>query len=159
MTIQQPDRLIYRNEEHYIPGGGPLLSAWSERDAPEFEAFSSACWRGFAATWLIEDGWLKVASVLTGPLHLEDIGNGRKQICYTEALQILFPNQGPPITARWFTGEIVAGYGQDIERPLPYLVLYPHYRVFRVEGGKVRGVADQTAEWWLAKYPDLCDLP
>lgn len=204
MTAQIGDTLLWKGVKHTLPAGGPLLEAWPKKNRPKFEALSTACWRGFIASWLVDDdGWLRVTSVKTGseirtipqPQEAkpskaavrrlreeqrrrivesfppkdrpsEDVidqmtvlfGNpGKAQkfkmvIGADERLYELFPGHEGPVTVTWFTGALETGHGKDVERrPDLYEVLYPHYRIFHVEAGKVVRIEDHDKGWWIKR--------
>ena len=197
MTMQMGDTLLWQGLEHALRGGGPLLGAWPEKDRPEFEAMSTACWRGFIATWLVdEQGWLRVASVRTGTEMQEipqpeeprlsdavvmkpreeqrrkiiesfpsgerpseevinqlleffgKLGKAKKKLVMgaSERLYDLFPGCDGPVAATWFTGVLETGHGKPVRRR-PYQVVYPHYRIFHVEAGKVIRIDDHDSTW------------
>lgn len=202
MTIQRPDTLIWNDFEHLIPNGGPLLNAWPEENRPKFKSLSTACWRGFFATWIVDSaGWLRVASVRTGvtvtPIH-DDIKEKPKALSKSEREQLqkhlakqhhttlevagqliaffertgkaekisisrgvterlfdLFPGCDGPVSAIWYSGELLTCYGEEVEHPMPYVVVYPHYRIFHVDQGKVHKIDDHNAEWWYSQNPDV----
>ena len=180
-----------------MPEGGPLLEAWPVRARPEFETMSTACRRGFIATWLVDDdGWLRVTSVRTGvemrtvpgPAEpklskaaakklredqkrriieslppeerpsgevidqmlewLGNLGGSKKRMVMgaNERLYDLFPGRDGPVAATWFTGVLETGHGKPIRRR-PYQVVYPHYRIFHVEAGKVIRIDDHDSTW------------
>lgn len=209
MTMQIGDALLWRGVKHVLPHGGPLMEAWPEKDRPEFEAMSTACWRGFIATWLVDDeGWLRISSVRTGAemraipqpeefkpseatvrkfredqrrriveslppgerpsrevidQMLELFGNpGRPQkfrmvMGSDERLYELFQGHEGPVTATWYTGALETGHGKDVQRrPGSYMVIYPHYRIFHVEAGKVVRIEDHDSNWGEKRASKPC---
>ena len=157
MTTQIGDRLLWRGVEHTIESGSPLLDAWPEDKRPTFRSFSSACWRGFIATWVVDDeNWLRVASVRTGSLMQRLPGGG---ITLTkgseEALHKLFPGHDGPVTASWFSGELLTGYGESESLIGLYTVVYAYYRIFHVDRGRVVQIDDRDRNWWYERHPDM----
>lgn len=73
---------------------------------PDFEPISTAG-RGYAARWLIEDGWLFLADMAARWTDDEEL-----------QLKHLFPFAGSKVFASWYTGQVRA-YRRD--RPLPDL--------------------------------------
>lgn len=157
MTIQIGDKLVWRQIEHTIPDGGPLLEAWPEGKKPKFRSMSTACWRGFIATWIIDDeNWLRVASVKAGSL-IEAAPDGGVVMTTgsEEVLQRLFPGSSGPVTAKWFSGELLTGLGESETLAGFYLVVYAHYRIFYVQAGKVIRIDDHDRDWWYQQHPDI----
>ncbi|MGB7184067.1 MAG: hypothetical protein WA888_06840 [Burkholderiaceae bacterium] len=101
---------------------------------PAFEPVSTEG-RGYSARWLIEDGWLYLASM---DARWSD----------EEALQLnhLFPFAGNKVFAAWFSGPVRA-YRRD--RPLPDLsapdkLRYPDVTL-QIENGRIANLVRDTA--------------
>jgi hypothetical protein len=151
MTMQFGDTLLWRGVQHHLRDGGPLLEAWQEKDRPKFEPMSTACWRGFMASWVVDDdGWLRVASVRTGDMLRKRPDGGLELTRGSdESLFILFPGHDGPVAATWFTGALETGYGEGmLGQPDQYDIVYPHYRIFHVEAGKVVQIEDHDRSSW-----------
>jgi hypothetical protein len=103
-TAQMPDELIYRGETLAI-FTNPLESYFG-RDNPRPEFISrvlcTACWRGYVATWKIENEKLYLVKMVEGS-------------CSRTAPEIdvskIFGRR-PPIEAVWFSGVLTAPRGK-----------------------------------------------
>lgn len=151
--MQICDTLLYRGIEHtLVYGGGPLLEAWPENERPELEPMGTACWRGFIATWSIDgEGWLRVTSVKTGQMF-ELAPDGGIRFTRDQSLYRLFAGHDAPVTATWFTGELVTGYGKEEHEIGTYDTTYEHYRIFHVEAGRVVRVEEHDSGWWEKRH-------
>lgn len=76
-----------------------------------------------------------------------------------ESLRKLFLAQEGPVVATWFSGVIEAGYGKESEADFIGYIVWPHYRLFHIDEGKVTRIEERTKVWWyehhygdLAKY-------
>lgn len=134
MTAQFSDWLHYQGQKHELCSN-PLESYFDdEHPRPDFKASSTACWRGYVATWEIENDTLYLVSgggiIAIPPLVVK----GSDNVLYTiEAKEVglkdLFPLAGDRVKATWFTGVlripqgelleyVHAGYGSTFEEDL-----------------------------------------
>jgi hypothetical protein len=123
MTAQIPDILIHRGERLSLCAT-PLDDYYrsTRKRRPRFVRPSTACYRGYVATWEIREGKIYLVGI-EGLL-----ARGRKEVTYVPAdLATLFPAQEPRILATWITGELRcpegglrsyrhAGFGSEYER-------------------------------------------
>ncbi|RSK36177.1 hypothetical protein [Hymenobacter metallilatus] len=66
-TAQQPDYLVYRGDTLQLQSNP--LEGWLHKlpqRPPELESGSTACWRGYTATWLLENGQLFLLEIRPG---------------------------------------------------------------------------------------------
>ncbi len=101
MTAQIPDVLIYRGRTLDLCGVplAPWLSRLPKRLRPTFEAPSTACWRGYVATW----------EIIGRRLHLVDLRGrmiGADGAARPASLSACFPHRRAPIPATWFSGDV-----------------------------------------------------
>ncbi len=110
MTAQQPDKLFIDGQE-YLLFTNPLEDYFTLTNFnPGFMSPHTANWRGYVATWEIIDQKLYLAA-LSGwmvnreiPGQLEEVG-----------LATVFPDDEPPIFAKWFTGTLKAPQGKMMQ--------------------------------------------
>lgn len=102
MTLQVAEKLIYKDVEfHFEPY--PLETYLTEKKIC-FNWRSTACWRGYNGTWLIEDDKLFLID-LSATIR-KDFGEWKWPFEYIEVgLDYLFPNQNK-VFAEWFSGEL-----------------------------------------------------
>ena len=121
MTAQAPDILILEGRKVELLSN-PLEAFWDEaHPRPRFVPATTASWRGYVATWALENDRLLLVRVegsvcvdesgeiVPGRLDFmqESIGFGPNSTKTAPvSLQRLFPGVGGPIPATWFTGEL-----------------------------------------------------
>ena len=143
MTMQIPDILVWRGVEHtLISGGIGLKTIFPEVEIPLLEKRSSACWRGYIETWIIDDkDWLRISRI---DYFADFIDNDESP----NQLYLLIPNYDSPIAALGFSGDVTAGYGEDVKSHGLYAESYPNYRVFNFDDGKLINVVEHDRAWW-----------
>jgi hypothetical protein len=112
MTAQIPERLIYEGQNYFL-NSNPLEAYFDDdHPRPEFRAESTANWRGYCATWEIENEmlYLIVLHGYVGGDHETYAINARK-VC----LQDVFPMVDDRVAATWFSGELRLPKGELIE--------------------------------------------
>jgi len=138
-TAQEPDRLIYRGKERML-FSNPLEEYYvNGRERPSFmiepQTTSSAYWRGYIATWEIEDGKLFLTKVDSWLCN----GSSVKS-CKQVTLRSLFQNmvsQGR-VFAGWFSGELRVPEGKELQYVhMGYGSTYERDLIFNVKAGKV----------------------
>jgi hypothetical protein len=130
-TAQIPDSLIYKGEKLYI-FSNPLESyfnADNPRPRDIFKFSCTACWRGYVATWKIEDGELFLQKIVEGT-------------CSSKAKEIrlshIFPDQKGPIRASWFSGTLRIPQGkQMLYVHMGYGSVYEQEIILVIEKGKL----------------------
>ena len=107
MTAQAREKLMYNGQEYHL--ATEPLRPYLEKNKIEFEAPSTACWRGYYGSWSIEDDKLYLTE-LTAYAKIES--NERRIFNGVEVgLEYLFPNQNK-VLAEWFSGELDFWSGQ-----------------------------------------------
>jgi len=99
-TPQVPDEIKYKGyieKTQSWPLESYASAAWARRGV------STACWRGYIATWEVKDGFLYLVSVWESKLF----GKGRKI-----ELSKIRPNWKSPVKAEWFTGIVKMPQGK-----------------------------------------------
>lgn len=103
MTAQFADNIFIRGIKYPLLTN-PLGSYWTEENPkPLIGLPSTACWRGYVATWEIIDNSLFLIDVL-----FHALGGDR-------GLDYLFPSGVGKIKASWYTGELRIPLGDCIE--------------------------------------------
>lgn len=158
VTQQFKDILVFNGDRHLLDRT-PLSDYWNQDNAPARPAFNlkcTACWRGYTATWTVNDGRLCLLSVRSGMREEAGI-NGRKVLTMfsDEWINEVFPQQTPPIPATWFTGELICSWGQVIDRPMRYSVVHEGYKILNIKAGRVESIEDHPPAWYYQRY----DLP
>jgi hypothetical protein len=101
MTAQLCDHIHIEDQEHKLYCE-PLESYWHEyHPKPDFLPPHTACWRGYVASWKIEDGKLYLTGIDTENENLK--------------LENVFPGREAPIFADWFTGELRIPQGEMLQ--------------------------------------------
>lgn len=141
--MQIPDYLVWREVEHTLVAGALGLKAvFPDVVIPKLERMCSACWRGYIETWLIDDkDWLRLARV-NYYADLIDEAEAPNQL-YT-----LLPNYNSPVAALGFSGDVTAGYGDDVQPHGLFAVSYSNYRVFSFIDGRLSNVQEHDRAWW-----------
>lgn len=139
-TAQFPDDLIYNGEE--LPVFSNPLESYFDRDHPRpnhLFAFScTACWRGYVATWKIEQGSLFLIKVIEGTCSRD-----AKEI----PLELIFPNREAPVRADWFSGVLRIPRGRQLHYVhMGYGSVYEKELLLTIEKGKLvrEDVVDRT---------------
>lgn len=101
MTAQAGDTLIFEGESYTI-ASEPLYD-YLEQKGIEFISMSTACWRGYLATWEIKKDKLFLTELEAY------VGNYSKV-----ELSYLFPGK-KEVFAEWFSGEIIVQHGKMLQ--------------------------------------------
>ena len=165
MTAQTPDILIYEGREVALLSN-PLEAFWDEaHPRPRFVPERSALWRGYVATWTLENDRLLLSKVEghmcvdeSGEIVIghrdfmqESIGLGPNSTTTLPAsLQLLFPGMGSPILATWFTGELRIPEGECVHYVhMGYGSVYEAELLLRIDRGIVASSRRiETGEKW-----------
>lgn len=152
MTMQIPDVLVWRGVEHTLVAGSlGFKTLFPDVEIPKFERISSACWRGYVETWMIDDNdWLRIARIDYFAESDEDGGTENQ-------LYNLLSNYDSPVAALGFSGEVTAGYG-EISRFGMYARAYSNYRVFNFIDGGLANFEEHDRAWWV-KNNEAYELP
>lgn len=138
MTAQAREKLIYNGQEYHL--ATEPLRPYLEKNKIEFEAPSTACWRGYYGSWSIEDDKLYLTE-LTAYAKIET--NERRFFNGVEVgLEYLFPNQDK-VFAEWFSGELRIPYGEMIRYVhMGYESIYEKELFIKIESGNVVGSSE-----------------
>lgn len=127
MTTQFGDKLIDGENEYTIKPFplNDLAGNWSTvivdgEELPRFHPFSSACWRGYIATWSIEDGKLYLTNFAAKDRGRADL-----------AMHDVFG--ADRLFAFWFSGELSSPYGKRMYGK--FEPLFEHSHVWQFEKG------------------------
>ena len=141
-TAQFSDSLIYKGEKLTI-FSNPLESYFNPENPKSDKIFvysCSACWRGYIATWKIEDGYLYLTKLVQGT-------------CSSDApeipLSIIFPKQEVPVKATWFSGTLRIPQGKQLLYVhMGYGSIYEKEIILTFENGKLteENVVDNTGK-------------
>lgn len=125
-TAQRADILIYEGQN--LPLFSNPLESYYQNGAtrPHFESPNTANWRGYIATWEIDNG----------VLYLRDIEawiDGSKV-----GMNKVFPGQVGRIEAKWFTGKLRVPQGERLQYVhMGYGSIYEKDLIITIEAGKV----------------------
>lgn len=106
-TAQFPDILFYKGKTLDL-FSNPLESYFSKKHPKPTELLQGKCtanWRGYVASWKIENGFLYLVEVVEGTC-----GNNPQSI-----FSKIFPDQKNPIQATWFTGTLRVPQGKELQ--------------------------------------------
>jgi len=135
-TEQICDRLMYDGNEYFgYYDEFPLEDYWSdEHQKPECLSMgSTACWRGYIATWEVQNGSLFLKSLVREALPNED----ETSIPLTN----VFPDANGPVPADWFSG-VLKYYRGEKDKGMLYISIHK---------GKILGA--RKATWEQVKNP------
>lgn len=130
-TAQFGDRLIYKGKTVSI-FSNPLEAYFNvKHPRPDklFRFSCTACWRGYIATWKIDDNYLYLIKLVEGT-------------CDTNAKEIqlskIFPDGEGPIKATWFTGTLKIPLGKELVYVhMGYGSIYEKDLFLIIENGKL----------------------
>jgi hypothetical protein len=142
-TAQFPDRMTYKDE--ILPVySNPLESYFSPahpRPNDLFPPASTACWRGYTATWKIENEHLYLIKVETCMSQPREI-----------SLSDIFPDRSAPILADWFSGLVRIPRGKMLHYVhMGYDSTYERELFLTFEKGKL--IAQEEVDNTRAKFP------
>jgi hypothetical protein len=138
-TPQAPDRIIYEGKVHML-FANPLESLYdSGPKRPNFftwpKSISSGNWRGYVATWKIEDGLLHLTQIDSWICDSADSDNC-KQADLKELFGEKFKND--KIKAEWYTGELRIPEGRELRYVhLGYSSVFEKETILTVKSGEV----------------------
>ncbi len=130
-TAQHPDYLVYQGET-FPMFSNPLESFFDEKNPRPnhlFPFLSTACWRGYIATWKIEDRQLYL-------IKLRDCAPTSE--AQEIPLSSVFPGQKGPIKADWYSGTLQIPQGKQLLYVhMGYGSVYEKELSLTIESGKV----------------------
>ncbi|MAT41664.1 MAG: hypothetical protein CL609_04930 [Anaerolineaceae bacterium] len=133
MTAQQPDKIFIDGQEQPL-FSNPLEDYFTLTNFnPSFMSPHTANWRGYVASWEIINQKLYLVS-LSGwkvnpdtPGKLEEVDS-----------QIVFPDESPPIFAKWFTGRLIVPQGKMMQYiHMGYESIYEREIHYHVKNGEI----------------------
>lgn len=151
MTAQVDDRITY-NGKYYGLVSVPLHEYLATTpNSPRFVSESSACWRGYIASWEISDKKLFIIGldglVCTTTLEFDAPASRpcrerHWDECELErvSLNSIFPQRGPKVLADWYSGDLALADGKQI-RPAEAggLSCFERYLHLSIEQGDLVG--------------------
>ena len=153
MTMQIPDTVIY-NDVAYETGVycADLFKPYLEEHHIELFADCSAIWRGYIATWKIENGMLYLTEIyanVTGvqtKRHIKCSESTIYRLLSDEAagMDYFFPNQSK-VLADWYSGNVPIHNENASKEESKYLI-------FKVANGHIIG-QEQVTEQEYYNYP------
>jgi len=150
-TAQIGDKLIYKGEQ-FVINSEPLGSYLDEvHPGPTgiFEFKCTACWRGYVATWKIEEGYLYLVKIAEGTCE-----KNPPEIPVSR----VFPGQKAPFKAEWFSGVIRIPQGKLLEYVhMGYESIYENEIILTFEKGKLvkESVIDNKASGGRGENTEL----
>src|SRR5665647_1666824 len=123
-TTQCSDILYLNGQKHSLESLAlePYYGPGNPR--PNFRAPNTATWRGYIATWEIDQGFFYLKAIRAWTDQGE-VG-----------LPALFPGQKGPVPATWFTGKLKVPQGKILKVAVPHPI-YEKYLMITVEKGRV----------------------
>jgi len=147
-TAQFGDRLIYKGETVSI-FSNPLESYFNEKNPRPNDLFKfscTACWRGYIATWKIDNNYLYLIKLVEGTCD-----SNAKEI----QLSKVFPDSKGPIKATWFTGTLRIPRGKRLSYVhMGYGSIYEKDLFMTFEKGKLieENLVDNTKKELPTRY-------
>ncbi len=136
MTAQVSD-LISFNEEEALPLLSEPLGPYLHQTGKRFQSYSTACIRGYRASWSIQQDRLYLTD-LTNQFPASGFTQSGPNQSQPITLQAVFPHQLPPIAATWFSGTLRVGRGPILEYiRADYGSVYEWEDYLEVEQGQV----------------------
>jgi hypothetical protein len=143
MTMQIPDRLIFEGNQYWIVSGAYPMDAFPSGMRPKIPSFSTACWRGYVATWVIEDDALCLSSMAVHRVNDD-----------TNLIADLFPDVALPVKATWVNGKVVAS-GGGIKYNGYYGSVSNEYLLLTVKQGVIVSSEVKDSKWFINTYPSI----
>jgi len=129
-TAQRGDILVYEGENHKIFSNPLELYFDAQHPKPSMLKYScSSIWRGYVATWKIEEEYLYLIKLVEG-----SCGEDAPEIPITA----IFPKQQLPIKATWFSGILRVPLGEILHYVhMGYASIYEKDVYLAIEDGKL----------------------
>lgn len=138
-TAQVPDKLIYKGQEYSL-FSNPLEPFFEEHPDLRPTCTSTALWRGYVATFEIQDNQLVVKDVV-----IPDYDKGDCSI-----FKILFPNQ-EKVVITWLTGILTLPIGDMVEYVhMGYGSTFNQYKLMYIQEGNLIEERDFTLDEYQA---------
>lgn len=132
-TAQYPDKLIYNGKE-YALHTNPLEFYFEKHPdkKPKTEVMSTALWRGYVATFEIEEGQLYVKDV-----QIQVWRKNGEDVAWRSVIKDIFPDK--EVKAGWFTGLLVLPYGKLVNYVhMGYGSTYKNYLILEINEGNLQ---------------------
>ena len=153
MTMQIPDAVIY-NDAIYETGAycADLFMPYLEKHHIELFADCSAIWRGYIATWKIENDMLYLVEIYANVIGAQSQGHIKCQkgtilsLLSDEAvgMDYFFPSQ-TKVFADWYSGNLPVHYENVSKGESKYII-------FKIDKGHIIG-QEQVTEQEYYNYP------
>lgn len=147
MTMQIPDTVIY-NDVAYGTGVycADLFKPYLEKHHIELFSNCTTLWRGYIATWKIENGMLYLTEIYANVLdvhsqqHIKCQGNTIYSLLADEAvgMDYFFPNQSK-VFAAWYSGNLPVHDENTAKGESKYLI-------FKIDKGHIIGQEQKTEQ-------------
>ena len=125
LATTQRSEILYLDGQKHSLDSLPLEPYYGPGNPrPKFRAPNTATWRGYIATWEIDQGVLYLKTI--------QAWTDRGEV----GLPALFPGQKGPVPAIWFTGKLKVPQGKILKPAVP-LPIYEKYLMITVEKGRV----------------------
>ena len=151
MTMQIADTVIYNDVTHEAGAYcADLFEPYLEKHHIELFADCSALWRGYIATWKIENDMLYLieiyANVIGAKGHIKGNENTIQSLLSDEAVSMdyFFPDQSK-VFADWYSGNLPVHYENVSKGESKYII-------FKIDKGHIIG-QEQVTEQEYYNYP------
>jgi len=134
-TSQSPDKIIYKGQEYSL-NTNPLESFFENNPnlRPKSDIMSTALWRGYIATFEIQDNQLFVKDIVVMD---EDTITGSHKTTWRSVFNQVFPNQNQ-IKVDWLTGLLVIPNGKLVNYVhMGYASTYENYILLEIDKGNL----------------------
>jgi len=134
-TSQSPDKIIYKGQEYSL-NTNPLESFFENNPnlRPKSDIMSTALWRGYIATFEIQDNQLFVKDIV---VMNEDTTTSTHKTTWRSVFNQVFPNQ-KQIRVDWLTGLLVIPNGKLVNYVhMGYASTYENYILLEIDKGNL----------------------
>jgi hypothetical protein len=138
-TAQEPDYLIVKGKTTALYTN-PLERYFElHPDArPKSELMSTACWRGYVATWEISDQRLWLTKVDIGVASPEAKNEDRYERVRKDVLDSIFP-KSKRVLATWYSGALIVPQGEQVQYVhMGYGSTYERYSIYTIKEGSLQ---------------------
>ena len=110
MTAQEKEALTFNGEVYHL--ATEPLRPYLKLHNIKFDAWWTACWRGYVGKWVIENDKLYLVA-LRGWIKNDSVDDTESKLSSVD-MNFLFPGQDK-VFAEWYTGEIRIPYGEMLQ--------------------------------------------
>ncbi|MFV0536486.1 MAG: hypothetical protein ACK5M3_03845 [Dysgonomonas sp.] len=125
-TVQMSDKLIYNGREYRLDNFY-LESFFEKYPDKRPESRTTALWRGYVATFKIEDGHLFITNIEV------EAENENRRLAMKSIFSEIFPDS-KKVKVEWFSGIFFGGYD---DKPRRYFYEYDNYCLFEIKKGDI----------------------